>query len=46
MVTVPFAEVGPDPSVSLFSWMSPVAVIAIVFVEILVSVALIRPFMT
>jgi len=44
-VIVIFAVAGLDPFANLFSWMSSVTVIAIVLVEILVSIAVIRYFM-
>lgn len=46
IVMVIFAVAGLDPFANLFSWMSSVTVIAIVLVEILVSIAVIRYFMT
>jgi len=45
VVMVIFAVAGLDPFANLFSWMSAVTVIAIVLVEILVSLAVIRYFM-
>ncbi len=45
LVLIIFAVAGLDPFVNLFSWMSSVTVIAIVLVEILVSIAVIRYFM-
>ena len=45
VVIVIFAVTGLDPFANLFSWMSSVTVIAIVLVEILVSIAVIRYFM-
>lgn len=45
LVMIIFAVAGLDPFANLFSWMSAVTVIAIVLVEILVSVAVIRYFM-
>lgn len=45
LVIVIFAVAGLDPFANLFSWMSSVTVIAIVLVEILVSIAVIRFFM-
>ncbi|MCA1942208.1 MAG: APC family permease [Yonghaparkia sp.] len=45
VVMVIFAIAGLDPFANLFSWMSAVTVIAIVLVEILVSLAVIRYFM-
>lgn len=45
LVIIIFAVAGLDPFANLFSWMSSVTVIAIVLVEILVSIAVIRYFM-
>ena len=45
-VIVIFAAAGLDPYTKLFSWMSGISVIAIVVVEILVSVAVLRYFNT
>ena len=45
-VIVIFAAAGLDPYTKLFSWMSGISVIAIVVVEILVSVAVLRFFNT
>jgi amino acid transporter len=45
VVIIIFAVAGLDPFANLFSWMSSVTVIAIVLVEILVSIAVIRYFM-
>ncbi len=45
VVMIIFAVTGLDPFLNLFSWMSSITVIAIVLVEILVSVAVIRYFM-
>ncbi|MFN4002023.1 APC family permease [Microcella sp.] len=45
VVMIIFAIAGLDPFLNLFSWMSSVTVIAIVLVEILVSIAVIRYFM-
>ena len=45
-VIVIFAIGGLDPYTQLFSWMSGIAVIAIVLVEILVSLAVLRYFST
>lgn len=42
LVMIIFAIAGLDPFLNLFSWMSSVTVIAIVLVEILVSIAVIR----
>jgi amino acid transporter len=44
LVIVIFAIAGLDPVLNLFFWMSSVTVIAIVLVEILVSIAVIRFF--
>ena len=44
LVIVIFAIAGLDPFLNLFSWMSGIAVIAVVAVEILVSVAVIAYF--
>lgn len=44
LVMVIFAVTGLDPVLNLFFWMSSVTVIAIVLVEILVSIAVIRFF--
>lgn len=44
VVIVLFALAGLDPFLNLFSWMSAIAVIAVVAVEILVSVAVIAYF--
>ncbi|MGY6497833.1 MAG: APC family permease, partial [Microcella sp.] len=44
LVIVIFAATGLDPVLNLFFWMSSVTVIAIVTVEILVSIAVIRHF--
>ncbi|MDO8338713.1 MAG: APC family permease [Microcella sp.] len=46
LVMIIFAIAGLDPFLNLFSWMSSITVIAIVLVEILVSIAVIRYFMT
>lgn len=46
LVMIIFAIAGLDPFLNLFSWMSSITVIAIVLVEILVSIAVIRFFMT
>ncbi len=46
VVMIIFAIAGLDPFANLFSWMSAVTVIAIVLVEILVSIAVIRYFLT
>lgn len=46
LVMIVFAIAGLDPFLNLFSWMSSITVIAIVLVEILVSIAVIRYFMT
>jgi len=46
LVMIIFAVAGLDPFANLFSWMSSITVIAIVLVEILVSFAVIRYFMT
>ncbi len=46
LVMIIFAVAGLDPFLNLFSWMSSITVIAIVLVEILVSIAVIRYFMT
>jgi len=46
LVMIIFAVAGLDPFANLFSWMSSITVIAIVLVEILVSLAVIRYFMT
>jgi len=46
LVMIIFAVAGLDPFLNLFSWMSSITVIAIVLVEILVSIAVIRFFMT
>ena len=43
-VIVIFAAAGLDPFVNLFSWMSGIAVIAVVAVEVLVSIAVIAYF--
>jgi amino acid transporter len=43
-VIIAFAAAGLDPFLNLFSWMSGVAVIAVVAVEILVSIAVIAFF--
>ena len=43
-VIIAFAAAGLDPFLNLFSWMSAVAVIAVVAVEILVSIAVIAFF--
>jgi amino acid transporter len=43
-VIIAFAVAGLDPFLNLFSWMSGVAVIAVVAVEILVSIAVIAFF--
>ncbi len=45
VVMIVFAVTGLDPFLNLFSWMSSITVIAIVLVEILVSIAVIRYFM-
>lgn len=45
VVMIVFAVAGLDPFANLFSWMSSVTVIAIVLVEILVSIAVIRYFL-
>lgn len=45
VVMIIFAVTGLDPFLNLFSWMSSITVIAIVLVEILVSIAVIRYFM-
>jgi amino acid permease len=45
-VIVIFAIGGLDPYTQLFSWMSGISVIAIVLVEILVSLAVLRYFST
>lgn len=45
IVIIGFAAAGLDPFLNLFSWMSAVTVIAVVAVEILVSVAIIVFFM-
>ncbi|MEY4491665.1 MAG: hypothetical protein RL085_76 [Actinomycetota bacterium] len=44
-VIVYFAAAGLDPVLNLFFWMSAVTAIAIIFVEILVSVAIVVHFM-
>jgi amino acid transporter len=44
IVIIIFAIAGLDPFTNLFSWMSSVTVIALVLVEILVSIAVIRYF--
>ena len=46
LVIVIFAVAGLDPFANLFSWMSSVTVIAIVLVEILVSIAVIKYFLS
>jgi amino acid transporter len=46
LVMIIFAVAGLDPFLNLFSWMSSITVISIVLVEILVSLAVIRFFMT
>jgi amino acid transporter len=46
LVMIIFAVAGLDPFLNLFSWMSSITVISIVLVEILVSLAVIRYFMT
>jgi amino acid transporter len=46
LVMIIFAVTGLDPFLNLFSWMSSITVISIVLVEILVSIAVIRFFMT
>lgn len=46
LVMIIFAIAGLDPFLNLFSWMSSITVIAIVLVEILVSIAVIRFFMS
>ncbi|MFM7013399.1 MAG: APC family permease [Actinomycetota bacterium] len=45
IVIIGFAAAGLDPFLNLFSWMSAITVIAVVAVEILVSVAIIVFFM-
>lgn len=45
LVIFAFAIAGLDPILNLFFWMSAVTAIAIIFVEILVSIAVIRFFM-
>lgn len=45
IVIIGFAVAGLDPFLNLFSWMSAITVIAVVAVEILVSVAIIVFFM-
>ena len=44
VVIVAFAAAGLDPFLNLFSWMSGIAVIAVVAVEVLVSIAVIVYF--
>jgi len=44
IIIIIFAAAGLDPFTNLFSWMSSVTVIALVLVEILVSIAVIRYF--
>jgi amino acid transporter len=44
VVIVLFAAAGLDPFLNLFSWMSGIAVIAVVAVEVLVSIAVIAYF--
>ncbi|RZT62449.1 amino acid/polyamine/organocation transporter (APC superfamily) [Microcella alkaliphila] len=44
LVMIVFAATGLDPVLNLFFWMSSITVIAIVTVEILVSIAVIRHF--
>lgn len=45
LVIIVFAAAGLDPFVNLFSWMSAITVIAVVAVEILVSLAVVAYFM-
>jgi amino acid transporter len=45
IVMVYFAVMGLDPVLNLFFWMSAVTAIAIIFVEILVSIAIVVHFM-
>lgn len=45
VVIIAFAAGGLDPVLNLFFWMSAITVIAIMFVEILVSLAVVRFFM-
>ncbi len=44
LVIIAFAAAGLDPILNLFFWMSAVTAIAIIFVEILVSIAIIKFF--